>query len=107
MGANGCARPARTRATLTKKQETWEAAKEWWAWQPAKKSAAPAVKDTAWAKSDLDRFLLAAREAKGVKPVGDADKLALLPRVSFDLTGLPPSTQEVDAFLKDSSPDAF
>ena len=65
------------------------------------------MKDAAWPKRDIDRFLLAAMETKGLKPVADADKLALLRRVTFDLTGLPPSTQSIDAFLKDSSPDAF
>jgi hypothetical protein len=92
---------------LAEKQETWKAAKDWWAWQPPKKSPAPQVKDGAWPKGDLDRLLLAPLEAKGLKPVADADKLTLLRRVFFDLTGLPPSTRDVDAFLKDSSPDAF
>ncbi len=65
------------------------------------------MKDAAWPKNDIDRFLLAAMEAKGLKPVGDADKLTLLRRVTFDLTGLPPTPQEIDAFLQDSSPHAF
>ncbi len=94
-------------ARLATKQDTWATAKDWWAWQPPKKAMAPQVKDAAWPKSDIDRFLLAAMEAKGLKPVGDADKLALLRRVSFDLTGLPPSTQNIDAFLKDTALDAF
>ena len=105
--AMGAPDPREGAAKLTKKRDPWEAAKDWWAWQPAKKSPAPQVKDTTWPKSDIDRFLVAAMEARGLKPVGDADKLALLRRVTFDLTGLPPSTKDIDAFLKDSSPDAF
>jgi hypothetical protein len=94
-------------AKLTKKQDSWQAAKDWWAWQPPKKSPVPAVKDAAWPKGDIDRFLLAALEAKSLKPVGDAEKLTLLRRVTFDLTGLPPTPQAISAFHNDTSPDAF
>ena len=103
----GAPDPREGEAKLTKKENTWEAANDWWAWQPPKISPTPQVKDATWPKSDIDRFLLAAMESKGLKPVGDADKLALLRRVTFDLTGLPPSTIDIDAFLKDSSADAF
>ncbi|MEQ1860205.1 MAG: DUF1553 domain-containing protein [Chthoniobacteraceae bacterium] len=103
----GAPDPREGAAKLTKREDVWEVAKDWWAWQPAKKAPVPQVKDAAWPRGDIDRYLLAAMEAKGLKPVGDADKLALLRRVSFDLTGLPPSTQNIDAFLKDSAPDAF
>jgi Ca2+-binding EF-hand superfamily protein len=94
-------------AKVTNKQETWKTAQDWWAWQPPKKSPAPAVMDTAWPRNDIDRYLLSALEEKGLKPVGDADKLTLLRRVTFDLTGLPPTPQEVSAFYNDTSPDAF
>ncbi len=94
-------------AKITHKQEAWKTAQEWWAWQPPKKSPAPAVKDTAWPGNDVDRFLLSALEQKGLHPVGDADKLTLLRRVTFDLTGLPPTPQEVSDFYNDPSPDAF
>ncbi len=82
-------------------------AKEWWAFQPPAKAPVPAVKDAAWPKTDIDRFLLAGLEAKGLKPVVDADKLTLVRRVYFDLTGLPPSLSEVEAFVTDKSPGAF
>ena len=78
-----------------------------WSFVPPKAVASPTVKDAAWPKDDLDRYLLAAMEAKGLKPVADADKPALLRRVSFDLVGLPPSPAEVRAFGADTTPDAF
>lgn len=93
--------------TLVNKEDTWMEARKWWAWQPPEASPAPAVKDTTWPKSDIDRFLLSALEEKGLKPVDDADKLTLLRRVTFDLTGLPPTPEEVSAFYRDPSPDAF
>ncbi|MCE9610933.1 MAG: PSD1 and planctomycete cytochrome C domain-containing protein [Chthoniobacter sp.] len=93
-------------AKVVKKHDT-EKAREWWAFQPVKKPAVPAVKGTAWPKSDLDRFVLAGLEAKGLKPVADADKLTLIRRVYFDLTGLPPALPEITAFVQDKSPEAF
>ncbi|HEV7405263.1 MAG TPA: DUF1553 domain-containing protein [Chthoniobacteraceae bacterium] len=103
----GAPDPREGTAKLAAKQDTSKAAKDWWAWQPPKKAPVPQVKDAAWPKSDIDRLLLAPLEAKGLKPVADAEKLTLLRRVFFDLTGLPPSTRDADAFMKDSSPDAF
>jgi hypothetical protein len=84
-----------------------EKGREFWAFQMPKKAPIPAVKDTTWAKSDVDRFLLAAMEAKGLKPVGDADQRALIRRVYFDLIGLPPTPEDVETFVKDKSPDAL
>ena len=77
---------------------------EFWAFQPVKKQPAPTVNNTAWPRSDIDRHLLAAMESRGVKPVGDADRRALVRRVSFDLTGLPPTPEDVAAFVADGSP---
>jgi hypothetical protein len=78
-----------------------------WAYQPPKKVAEPRVKNTTWPRTDIDRFILAALETKGLTPVGDADRRTLLRRVTFDLTGLPPTPAEVEAFAADASPDAF
>jgi hypothetical protein len=83
------------------------AARKWWSFQPIAKPGVPTPKNAAWPKSDIDRFLLAALEAKGLQPVADADRATLLRRVYFDLIGLPPSPKEIDAFLKDQAPDAF
>ena len=63
--------------------------------------------DHAWPINDIDRFILARLEAEGLSPVRDADKLALIRRVTFDLTGLPPTPEEIEAFVADRSPDAF
>jgi cytochrome c553 len=81
--------------------------KEHWAFQPLAPAQVPGVQDTGWPRTDLDRFILASLERKGLKPVHDADRLALLRRVTFDVTGLPPTPAAVDAFLMDTSPDAF
>ncbi|OJW23759.1 MAG: hypothetical protein BGO49_00445 [Planctomycetales bacterium 71-10] len=80
---------------------------EHWAWQPLKAAAVPEVRDGSWPRGDVDRFILAKLEQAGIAPVGDADRTTLLRRVTFDLTGLPPTPEEADAFLADGSPDAF
>jgi hypothetical protein len=80
---------------------------QFWSFQPPRTVKPPAVKDTAWPKTDIDRFLLGAMEAKGLKPVADAERPALIRRVSFDLIGLPPTPDEVEAFITDTSDDAF
>jgi cytochrome c553 len=83
-----------------------EKGRQFWAFQPPRAVTPPTVQDAAWPRSDVDRFLLAAMEARGVRPVGNADRAALLRRLSFDLTGLPPKPAEVEAFLADKSPVA-
>ncbi len=80
-----------------------EAARQFWSFQPPQKHAAPQTQNTDWAKSEIDRFLLAKLEAEKLKPVADADHREWLRRVTFDLTGLPPTVAEIDAFLNDSS----
>ena len=82
-------------------------AREFWAFQPPKRAPAPAPKDAQWAWTEVDRFLLAAMEAKGVAPVADADDRTWLRRVAFDLTGLPPTPEELAAFDADRSPKRF
>ncbi len=80
---------------------------KFWAFQPVRKPAVPAVKNKAWVGSPVDAFLLAKLEEKGLAPAGKADKAALLRRVTYDLHGLPPPEQEIRAFLADTAPDAF
>jgi cytochrome c553 len=81
--------------------------KSFWAFQPVKEPAVPEVKSTAWPKSPLDQFILAALEARGLAPASTADKRTLIRRATFDLIGLAPTPDEVQAFLADDSPDAF
>lgn len=78
-----------------------------WSFQAPRQVAPPQVKDESWCRSPIDRFLLAGLEAKGLKPAPEADRRTLLRRVTFDLTGLPPTPQDLDAFEADRSPDAF
>ena len=73
---------------------TVEEGKKFWAWQPVTKPAVPVVKDTAWPRSDVDRFVLAEMEARGLKPGPDAAPAALTRRLHFTLTGLPPSPED-------------
>ena len=78
-----------------------------WAFQKPKEPPVPAVKKPDWVKSPVDAFVLAKLEAKGLSYAPQADKRTLIRRATFDLTGLPPTPDEVDAFLADESPDAF
>lgn len=91
----------------SKQQASFEERKRFWAFQPVTHPAPPAVKDTRWVQSPIDRFVLAKLEEKGVQPAPPADKMTLLRRVTFDLTGLPPTEQELQDFVADTSPDAF
>jgi hypothetical protein len=78
-----------------------------WSFIPAQRPALPAVRDEKWARNPVDRFILARLEREGLHPAPETDKAALLRRVSLDLTGLPPTPAQVDAFLQDASPDAY
>lgn len=84
-----------------------EKGRQFWAFQPPVDAPLPAVKDAAWPQSPIDHFVLAQLEAKGLRPARSADKRTLLRRATFDLTGLPPSPEEVAEFLADDSPQAF
>ena len=75
--------------------------------QPPQRPALPAVKDKAWIVNAVDAFILARLEAEGLAPSLEADKLRLLRRVTFDLTGLPPTIAEQDAFLHDTSANSY
>ncbi len=78
-------------------------AKQWWAFEPLTKNEPPAVKDAAWCKTPLDRFILAMLENAKIAPNAIAAKQQLIRRAYFDLIGLPPSPEDVDAFLKDGA----
>ncbi|MCA9270898.1 MAG: DUF1553 domain-containing protein [Planctomycetales bacterium] len=80
---------------------------EHWAFAPPVRPALPDVKNMTWPAGAIDRFVLARLEAERLSPSAPADKQALLRRVTFDLTGLPPTLEELDAFLQDDSPEAY
>jgi Protein of unknown function (DUF1553)/Protein of unknown function (DUF1549)/Concanavalin A-like lectin/glucanases superfamily/Planctomycete cytochrome C len=78
-----------------------------WAYVAPQSPALPEVKDKKWARNPIDRFVLARLEREGLKPSHEAPKATLLRRLSLDITGLPPTAAELDAFLADRSPDAY
>jgi hypothetical protein len=78
-----------------------------WAFQPVTNPAPPAVKNASWPRNDIDRFILAKLEAAGLQPSPEADRATLIRRVTLDLTGLLPTPEEVEAFEKDASPQAY
>jgi len=84
-----------------------ENGRNFWAFKPPVDHAVPKVKNTTWPVTGIDRFILAHLEASKLTPAGDAPKRTLLRRIYYDLIGLPPSPEEMHAFLADSSPTAF
>ena len=81
--------------------------KNHWAFQPMQKPTVPAVQHPAWVQSPVDNFILARLEAAGLAPAPLADKRTLIRRVTYDLTGLPPTEPEIQRFFADESPGAF
>ncbi len=78
-----------------------------WSFIPPQRVDPPTVQNTAAVRNEIDRFLVARHEADGLTPNGEADKVTLIRRLTLDLTGLPPTPAEVDAFLADESPEAY
>lgn len=78
-----------------------------WSFKAPARPGLPAVKNARWARNDVDRFILAGLEKEGLGPTREADRRTLIRRLSLDITGLPPSPAEVDAFLKDKNPRAY
>jgi hypothetical protein len=78
-----------------------------WSFQPIRRCEPSAVKDAAWPRSDIDRFILATLEAAGLRPAAEADRATWLRRVTFALIGLPPEPAEVEAFERDAAADAY
>ena len=81
--------------------------KQHWAFVAPTRPELPSVTDAKWVRNPIDHFILARLEREGLTPSPEADKVTLLRRLHLDLTGLPPTIEEVDAFLNDSSPDAY
>jgi mono/diheme cytochrome c family protein len=80
---------------------------EHWSYQPIARPAAPSVANTAWPRTPIDYFVLQRLEQEQLAPEPEADRATLIRRLSFDLTGLPPSVADVDAFVADQRPDAY
>jgi mono/diheme cytochrome c family protein len=98
--SSGAARPKKPVIDIEK-------GRAFWAFQPPRDPPPPRVGNAAWASTPLDRFILAALEAKGLRPAPRADKRTLIRRATFDLIGLPPTPEEVEVFVADESPQAF
>jgi cytochrome c553 len=81
--------------------------RRWWAYQPVHAVPPPEVKDRTWARTEIDRFILAELEKHGLAPALPASRYTLIRRATFDLTGLPPTPEEVETFANDPAPDAF
>ena len=95
------AKAAATKGTVT------EADRAFWSYQPVNDPAPPAVADADWPRNSIDQFVLARLETAGLQPAPPADKATLARRAYFDLTGLPPTPSELDAFLADDHPQAY
>jgi hypothetical protein len=80
---------------------------DWWSLRPLSRPEVPAVKGRLWVRTPIDAFILARLEKEGLKPAPEADRVTLIRRVTFDLTGLPPTPEEIDAFVNDPALDAW
>jgi hypothetical protein len=96
-----------TAHVATKKTSVTDEDRNFWAYQPVAAPQPPAVKNGDWLRNPVDAFILSKLEAKGIAPSAPADKRTLIRRATYDLTGLPPSPEEVDAFLADDAPNAY
>ena len=101
------AKIADARPAKPEKLYEWDKERQYWAFQKPKAGAPPQVAHEEWPKTEVDRFILAKLEEKGLQPVRDADKRTLVRRVYYDLIGLPPTPEEVEAFAKDKSPNGY
>jgi cytochrome c553 len=84
-----------------------EEGRQFWSFRPIAKPNAPSIQDNSWAKNEIDRFIRAKQEEQGLKPSKPASKSDLARRAYFSLIGLPPTPEQIDAFVSDPSPDAF
>ena len=90
-----------------KEMKITDADRAYWAYRPLSRPDLPKVRNTTWLKNPIDAFILAKLEEKGLAPAPSADRITLIRRVSYDLTGLPPTPEEIDLFVNDRSPDAY
>ena len=107
MGAPFSGTLAPAKAVAHEKVPTPEDARSFWSFQPLRRPPVPAVKKADWVRNPIDAFVLSKLEDKGFRPAPEAGKVTLLRRAYYDLTGLPPTPADVEAFLADASPDAY
>jgi hypothetical protein len=100
-------KPLLDKVAAKKPMVVTEKDRQYWAFQPLKNPAPPAVKNNAWCRTPLDRFVLAKLEEKGLTPNPPLDRRKLIRRAYYDLIGLPPPPEEVEAFVSDADPDAY
>ena len=103
----GAPDPRRSATTIPRRTIDVAKAREFWSFRPVTDPAPPQVQGSAWPLSDLDRFILAELERHQLVPVSPALKRTLIRRATYDLTGLPPTPQDIDAFIAGETPDAF
>jgi hypothetical protein len=103
--ASGAPDPREEKAVLAPRLSKTQ--EDFWAFRPPRSHAPPPVRDTSWARTRWDQHLLAALEARGLHPAADVSPATLLRRLTLDLTGLPPTPEELDAFVRDPRPDAL
>jgi hypothetical protein len=105
--AMGAPDPREGAVGKAKREINLEEGRKHWAFQPLQNPAPPAVRNEGWARTAVDRFILAKQEAAGLTPAAPASREKLIRRAAFGLTGLPPTPEEVQAFVADGSPEAF
>jgi len=106
MGAPDPREQTVANATGGKREINMEEGRKHWAFQKPKAAVVPVLKDETWARSTIDQWVQGGLEQAGLKPVVDADRRTLIRRIAFDLTGLPPTPDEVEAYVKDTSEEA-
>jgi hypothetical protein len=105
--ASGATDPRTETTAFTKPADPATATnRDFWAFRAPAHPSLPSIRDTAWPRNDVDHFILAKLESRGLRPAPDADRYTWLRRVSLDLTGLPPSPGQIMEFIRDSSPQA-
>jgi hypothetical protein len=101
--------PGQQAATMTSrpKGKITEEDRKWWSFQPVREPTVPKSGDAGWGRNPIDQFVFARLKTEGLQPSAEAPRRTLIRRVYFDLTGLPPSPEEIDAFVADPAPDAY
>jgi hypothetical protein len=101
------AQPAQVLEAATPERQITDQDRGFWSFVPPRSVEPPDVKEASWARTRIDRFVLGRLESHGLAPSADAPPAVLIRRVTYDLTGLPPTPEEVEAFIRDNRPDAY